>query len=57
MAKKKQQQPNEKWIRAMIKDEKEGIKKYSGKKGYSAQAKQEKAHLKKLQKALKKVKH
>lgn len=40
----------------MIKDEQEGIKQYSGKPGYSIQVKQEKAHLKKLQKQLKEIK-
>jgi len=49
--------PTKAWIRKMIKDEEEGIKKYSGKVGYSTQAKQEKQHLKKLQAQLKKVRN
>lgn len=53
---KKKTQPTEAWIRKMIKDEEEGIKKYSGKVGFSKQASQEKQHLKKLQTQLKKVK-
>lgn len=53
---KKKSEPTEAWIKKMIKDEKEGIKKYSGKVGYSEQVKDERSHLKKLQTQLKKVK-
>ncbi len=45
---KKKSHLTKKWINVMIKDEKRGIKKYSDKKGFAAQVKQEKAHLKKL---------
>lgn len=44
---------SKKWIKKMIKDEKEGIKAYSGKKGFKTEVSQEKAHLKKLKKLLK----
>lgn len=43
-----------KWIKSMIKDEEEGIKSYSGKKGFKTQAAQEKSHLRKLKNMLKK---
>ncbi len=54
---KKKSQPTEAWIKKMIKDEEEGIKKYSGKVGFSKQTKDERSHLKKLQTQLKKVKN
>lgn len=52
----KKNQPTKDWLEKMIKDEKEGIKMYSGKAGYSKQASQERSHLKKLQKKLKELK-
>lgn len=56
MPTKKKVQPTESWIKKMIKDEEEGIKKYSNRVGYSKQAAQERSHLKKLKAQLKKVK-
>ncbi len=53
---KNKSHPTKSWLKAMIKDEEEGIKKYSGKVGYSTQSKQEKQHLKKLKTQLKKIK-
>jgi hypothetical protein len=54
---KQKSAPSKAWLKAMIKDEEEGIKKYSGKKGFSKQVKDEKSHLAKLQAQLKKVKN
>ena len=51
----KPEKPTKSWIESMIKDEKEGIRQYSGKSGFSAQVRQEKAHLKKLQRKLKQL--
>lgn len=52
----KKSTPSKSWLKSMIKDEKEGISKYSKKKGFSKQVKDEKSHLAKLQEQLKKVK-
>lgn len=53
---KSKQSPSVNWLKSMIKDEKEGIKEYSGKTGFGEQVKQEKQHLKKLEDKLKRVK-